>query len=88
MQLRLKDGKPYVFEINARCSGTTAARTLSGFNEPKMIADYLLKGIEPTFAIKEQTILRYWKELVVENDEVSELKEKLVVTKINNKIKL
>ena len=37
VQLRMKDNKPYVFEINARCSGTTAARTLSGFNEPKMI---------------------------------------------------
>lgn len=68
VQLRLKDNKPYIFEINARCSGTTAARALSGFNEPKMIADFLLKGIEPTYTIKEQTILRYWKELVVDND--------------------
>lgn len=74
VQLRLRDNVPYVFEINARCSGTTAARALSGFNEPKMIADYLLKGIEPAFEIKEQTILRYWKELVVENEEVQEMK--------------
>jgi carbamoyl-phosphate synthase large subunit len=75
VQLRLKNSMPYVFEINARCSGTTAARTLSGFNEPKMIADYLLKGIEPNYSIKEQTILRYWKEIVVENENVNELKE-------------
>ena len=75
VQLRLKNGKPYVFEINARCSGTTAARTLSGFNEPKMIADYLLKGIEPSYKIKEQTILRYWKELVVDNDLIAEMKK-------------
>lgn len=74
IQLRVKNGIPYVFEINARCSGTTAARTLSGFNEPKMIADFLLKGIEPTYQIKEQTILRYWKELVVENSEVEDLR--------------
>ncbi|NQX99194.1 MAG: ATP-grasp domain-containing protein [Flavobacteriales bacterium] len=73
VQLRLKDGVPYVFEINARCSGTTAARTLSGFNEPKLIADYLLKNIEPKFNIKEQTILRYWKEIVVENEIINEL---------------
>lgn len=76
VQLRIKNGKPYVFEINARCSGTTAARALSGFNEPKMIADYLLKGIEPKFEIKQQAILRYWKELVVENENVDKLSEK------------
>lgn len=83
VQLRMKNGKPYVFEINARCSGTTAARTLSGFNEPKMIADYLLKGIEPNFSIKEQTILRYWKEIVVENENVNELKERGVLNQEN-----
>jgi carbamoyl-phosphate synthase large subunit len=74
IQLRMKEGIPYVFEINARCSGTTASRTLCGFNEPKMIADYLLKGIEPVYEIQEKTILRYWKELVVENEEVKEMK--------------
>jgi carbamoyl-phosphate synthase large subunit len=73
VQLRVKDGKPFVFEINARCSGTTAARTLCGFNEPKMIADYLLHSIAPQFHIKEQTILRFWKELVVDNDKVAKV---------------
>ena len=70
----MRDGIPYVFEINARCSGTTASRTLCGFNEPKMIADFLLKGIEPVFEIKEKTILRYWKELVVDNENVEQLR--------------
>jgi carbamoyl-phosphate synthase large subunit len=79
----MKNGKPYVFEINARCSGTTAARTLSGFNEPKMIADYLLKEIEPSYKIKEQTILRYWKELVVPNEKVSLLNEKGAIEQRN-----
>jgi len=64
IQLRLKNAIPYVFEINARCSGTTASRTLCGFNEPKMIADYLLKGIEPSYQVKEQTILRYLKDQI------------------------
>ncbi len=73
VQLRLKDGIPYILEINARCSGTTAARTLCGFNEPKMIADYLLKGIEPKYDIKEQTILRYWNELVVNTSDIIEM---------------
>jgi carbamoyl-phosphate synthase large subunit len=73
VQLRLKDQTPYIFELNARCSGTTAARTLSGFNEPKMIADYLLKGISPDFSIKEQSILRYWQELVVDNTDIAQI---------------
>lgn len=75
VQLRMKNNIPYIFEINARCSGTTGARTLCGFNEPKMIADYLLKNIEPSYTVKELTILRYWKELVVENSDVLAIKE-------------
>ncbi|RWU05458.1 ATP-grasp domain-containing protein [Pedobacter chitinilyticus] len=74
VQLRVKDNVPYIFEINARCSGTTASRTLCGFNEPKMIADFILKGLTPNYTIEEKTILRYWKEHVVENNLVSHLK--------------
>lgn len=85
VQLRLKDGVPYVFEINARCSGTTAARALSGFNEPKIIADYLLKNIEPQFTIKEQIILRYWKELVVDNKMVNQMNQNQFLSQENNK---
>jgi carbamoyl-phosphate synthase large subunit len=73
IQFRLRDGIPYIFEINARCSGTTASRTLAGFNEPKMIADFLLQGTIPTFQIQYVSILRYWKELVVENEMVLKL---------------
>jgi len=72
-QLRVRDGTPYVFEINARCSGTTHARTLAGFNEPLMTADYLLAGRLPAYAIREITVLRYWQELVVEGQRVSAL---------------
>jgi carbamoyl-phosphate synthase large subunit len=75
VQLRMKDGKPFVFEINARSSGTTGARALCGFNEPKMITDYLLLGKRPAYTITEQTILRYWKELVVPNALVEKIKQ-------------
>jgi carbamoyl-phosphate synthase large subunit len=75
VQLRLRDGVPHVFEINARCSGTTAARALCGFNEPLMIADWLTQGVTPQYEIRETTVLRYWKELVVDNDDVAELTE-------------
>jgi len=65
VQLRLRGGIPYVLEINARCSGTTAARTLAGFNEPKMILDHL-EGKEVTHSVENGLeILRYWQELVV-----------------------
>lgn len=67
IQLRLRDGVPYIFEFNARCSGTTGARALAGFNEPLMIADYLLKGKQPEYEIKEINILRYWQELIVKD---------------------
>jgi carbamoyl-phosphate synthase large subunit len=87
VQLRLKNGRPFVFEINARCSGTTAARSMSGFNEPKMIAEYLLYGIEPSFRIVEHTILRYWKEIIVENSTLFELNKNGIV-KIQNPAKL
>ncbi|MDH6355291.1 carbamoyl-phosphate synthase large subunit [Dysgonomonas sp. PH5-45] len=80
VQLRLKNGIPYVFEINARCSGTTAARTLCGFNEPKMIADYLLEGIEPSYRIEEKTILRYWTELEIDNKHVQDMKNNAMLT--------
>lgn len=69
-QLRVRAGVPCLFEFNARCSGTTYCRTLAGFNEPKMIADQVLKGFAPTFTIRPVTLLRYWKELVVENEAV------------------
>lgn len=65
IQLRMRDEVPYVFEFNARCSGTTAARALAGFNEPLMIADYLLKHKEPVYEIEKMSILRYWNELPV-----------------------
>jgi hypothetical protein len=73
IQLRVSKGRPFVFEFNARCSGTTAARALAGFNEPQMIADYVLKGIAPSYAIEEISILRYWKELVVPNSAIRQL---------------
>jgi carbamoyl-phosphate synthase large subunit len=85
-QLRLKNNIPYIFEINARCSGTTASRTLCGFNEPKMIADYLLKNIKPLYDIKELTILRYWNELIVDNKDIETIKDQNHLRGIQNRL--
>jgi carbamoyl-phosphate synthase large subunit len=73
-QFRVRDGTPFIFEFNARCSGTTHSRTLAGFNEPLMIADHLLRGREPAYAIREITLLRYWNELVVDNGQIELLR--------------
>ena len=76
VQLRLRDDIPYVFEINARCSGTTACRDLAGFNEPLMIANRLLYGIEPSYKIDHGlSFLRYWNEVVVTTDRIDTARE-------------
>lgn len=75
VQLRLKNGIPYVFEMNARCSGTTGARAMAGFNEPLNIANYLLLNKKPYFKVRMISILRYWKELVVENNMIVKVKK-------------
>jgi carbamoyl-phosphate synthase large subunit len=50
-------------------------RALAGFNEPKMIIDYILKGItNQHFEIWEIVILRYWKELPVSYDKMERMK--------------
>jgi carbamoyl-phosphate synthase large subunit len=72
-QFRLKNGEPCIFEINARHSGTTHSRTLAGFNEPLMVADYLLKGRLPEYKVREIGILRYWNELLVEEHRITSL---------------
>lgn len=74
IQLRLKKNTPYVLEINARCSGTTAARALAGFNEPVLTCDYLT-GNRIGYSIKEIAILRYWNEKVVGYDTIKEIED-------------
>lgn len=73
VQLKLSDGVPYVFELNARCSGTTAARARSGFNEPVAIADFILRGRVPQLTVQRTAILRYWNELVVSEADIAAL---------------
>jgi carbamoyl-phosphate synthase large subunit len=87
IQLRVRDNTICIFEINARCSGTTASRALVGFNEPKTICDYIFKKIDrQPFDIREFAVLRYWKELVVSYDKIAEMKSKKEI--INEDIKL
>lgn len=60
------DGRPKVFEINARFSGTTPLRQLVGFDEVEMCLRYLLHGEairQPS--IEAAAILRHWSETKV-----------------------
>jgi hypothetical protein len=38
-----------------------------------MTADYLLHGIKPDYSVREISILRYWKELAVSNEQIDRL---------------
>lgn len=72
-QFRVRNGIPYIFEINARCSGTTACRAWAGFNEPLMIANYLLYDAPPKYEINTcLSFLRYWKEVIVKNTRIEQ----------------
>lgn len=73
VQFRVKDGIPYIIEFNTRCSGTTAARTLCGFNEPLSICKFYFEGIVPDFRIESKTIFRYWNELIIDQNKMQDL---------------
>jgi carbamoyl-phosphate synthase large subunit len=74
-QFRLDaEGRPRVFEINGRFSGTTPLRALVGFPEVEMCVRHLLDG-EPLRQpeIKPMTILRHWSEIVVSNADIARI---------------
>jgi carbamoyl-phosphate synthase large subunit len=65
-QLRLHDGAPVLFEINARFSGTTPLCAELGFNP---VASYLLRDRGMSYAPVWRTdavVLRHWAELMVD----------------------
>lgn len=61
VQLRVRDGLSYVFEINPRLSSTTCVRAHFGFNEPEMIIKDLL-GETSFFNKRKGSFSRYWSE--------------------------
>lgn len=65
-QLRLDaGGRPKIFEINARHSGTTYIRSLFGFNEVEYIISYLFNSKARPFKLKEGIVRRYYDELFI-----------------------
>lgn len=79
-QYRIKDGKPVVFEVNCRFSGTTPLRLMFGFNEVEALLDYYLEGktiSQPK--LKTGTILRTFSDVFVPNTSLDKFR-KLGVT--------
>jgi len=68
VQLRMTERGPVPFELNCRCSGTTAIRAHFGYNEPEMlIRHYVLGENIKTPEIKYGKAYRYWNETYKEN---------------------
>lgn len=65
-QFRERDGKPIVFEINPRFSGTTPLRAMIGFNEVEVLINKRLykKNIKP-LKLKDGVMMRAWADVFV-----------------------
>ncbi|WP_114491389.1 ATP-grasp domain-containing protein [Candidatus Ulvibacter alkanivorans] len=76
-QYRIKDGKPVVFEINCRFSGTTPLRYMFGFNEVEALLEYYLNGttIEQP-QLKDGVVLRTFSDLFMSNEMLRNFEEK------------
>lgn len=66
LQFRVTDTGPKIFEINARCSGSTAIRAGFGYNEPEMIVNHVLNRLPITQPrTKTGYAFRFFEELIV-----------------------
>jgi carbamoyl-phosphate synthase large subunit len=67
VQLRSTPRGPVPFELNIRCSGTSAIRAYYGFNEPEMVIRHYLLGeeIEPP-EVRTGYVIRYWNEMFLD----------------------
>jgi carbamoyl-phosphate synthase large subunit len=76
-QFRTDDeGRPHIFEINARFSGATPLRALAGFNEVEMCLRYLLYGepIQQPPSLRPGMVLRHLSETFVTAEDVEALR--------------
>lgn len=75
VQLRMTTAGPIPFELNIRCSGTSAIRAHFGFNEPDMLLrHYFLGETIPPFVPKHGYALRYWNEVFIDGAAATDLK--------------
>ncbi|MFV8465658.1 ATP-grasp domain-containing protein [Flavobacterium sp. LB1P62] len=74
-QFRILDGKPIIFEINGRFSGTTPLRSFFGFNELEALLKFYLfnQEIEEP-ELKNGMVFRTWSDIFVAESEFDNLK--------------
>jgi len=74
-QFRISNGKPVVFEINGRFSGTTPLRHFFGFNEVEALLKYYLFDEEIKMPeLKNGLVLRTWSDLFIDENQFNKLK--------------
>jgi carbamoyl-phosphate synthase large subunit len=73
-------GQLQLIEINSRLGGGTIFSTLAGANFPAMILEMISGTTIHPPRVSEITVVRYFEEIVIENDEWSRDKEKKEVT--------
>ena len=67
VQLRMTQNGPVPFELNIRCSGTSAIRAHFGFNEPEMLLRHYYLGERlPPAKARQGYAFRYWNEVFLE----------------------
>ncbi len=67
IQLRFKDGKPKVFEVNPRIGGTSILSVYAGVNIPLLAVKIILgEPIDTSFSIKKVMVVRYFEEAFFE----------------------
>lgn len=79
-QFRIKNGKPVIFEINSRFSGTTPLRFIFGFNEVIACINFYLfnKNIDQ-FVLKPGIVMRAWSDLFVSEQDLDRLKNENIL---------
>ncbi|MDR4947834.1 ATP-grasp domain-containing protein [Neobacillus cucumis] len=84
-QLRMWNGKPYIFEINPRFSSSTGMRTLLGVNEPEILlkAEVLQESI-PERQILKASVIRQYTDYLIPTEEIEILKNKRFIIKDSN----
>ena len=83
-QYRIKNGKPVVFEVNCRFSGTTPLRMMFGFNEVEALLNYYLEGYEINQPkLRNGIVLRAFSDVFIEKEVISSFKKDGVTANFN-----
>lgn len=73
-QFRIYNGKPIIFEINGRFSGTTPLRHFFGFNEVEALLNYYLFNKEITAPVlRNGLVMRAWSDLFIDEQQFETL---------------